>query len=84
VAGPRVLVYQDGRGWRYYWREGDDFAHLLRAQLSTNLALECQGLAEQATPPPGSIGTRWTPDLFDPERVQLVAVYDRGHLQWWT
>jgi hypothetical protein len=75
------MVYQDGRGWRYYWREGDVFAYILRAQLSADLALECQRLAEHGTSPPGSIGTRWTLDLFDPSRVWLLAIFDRGRLQ---
>ena len=80
MARQRVLVYQDGRGWHYYWREGDVFTYMLRAQLSTDLAAECQQLDEHGIAPRGSVGTRWTPDLFAPDRVRLIAVYEKGRL----
>ena len=81
MARPRVLIYADGRGWCYYWREGDEYAHMLRAQLSGGLAVECAALDEQGVPPRGSIGCRWTPDLFDEERWRLVAIYEKGQLR---
>lgn len=80
MARQRVRIYQDDRGWRYYWREGDAFAYMLRAQFSADLTAECQNLDEREISPPGSIGTRWTPDLFTPDRVHLIAVYEKGHL----
>lgn len=81
MARSRVLVYEDPRGWRYYWREGDPFAYMLRAHMSGDLQLECQRLEEYGTPPQGSVGCRWTPDLFDADRVRPLAVYEKGRLR---
>lgn len=81
MARQRVLVYQDGRGWHYFWREGDAFAYMLRAQLGMDLAAVCQALDERGTAPPGSVGTRWTRDLLSPAHVRLIAVYEKGHLR---
>ena len=81
MARSRVMVYQDARGWSYYWREGDLFAYMLRAQLSIDLVAECQQLDEHDIAPRGSVGTRWTPQLFAPDRVRLIAVYDKGRLR---
>lgn len=82
VARSRVMVYEDGRGWRYYWREGDQFAFMLRAQLSGDLLVECAKLDESGTAPFGSVGCRWTPELFDAGRARLLAVFDKGRLRW--
>lgn len=79
MAKPRVLVYEDRRGWRYYWREGDVFAHILRPQLSRDLAADCVALAEYGTPPDGSVSSAWTSDLVDEGHVRLIAQYDKGH-----
>lgn len=81
MARQRIMVYQDERGWRYYWREGDAFAYMLRARLTSNLEADCQQLDERGAPPPGSVGTRWTPNLFAPDRVRLIATYDKGRLR---
>lgn len=81
MARIRVLVYEDRRGWRYYWREGDAFAYMLRANMSGDLTMDCFELAERDVAPQGSVGCRWTPDLFDEQRVRLVAVYEKGHLR---
>lgn len=82
MARSRVMVYEDRRGWRYYWREGDPFAYMLRATMSADLARECFDLDELSVPPPGSVGCRWTPDLFDAERVRLLVLYEKGRLRW--
>lgn len=84
MAAPRVLVYENQRGWRYYWREGDGFAHLLRAtQGAQDLRADCAGLATTGAPPRGSISCRWTAALFDESDAHLVASYDpaRGELR---
>jgi hypothetical protein len=76
-----VLVYADGRGWCYYWREGDVYAYMLRTPLGAGSAAECAALDEHGLAPQGSIGCRWTPDLFDEARWRLVAIYERGRLR---
>lgn len=81
MAQTRVLVYEDPRGWRYYWCEGDAFAYMLRAQLSQQLASECERLEMYGEPPAGSVGCRWTPDLFDPSRVRHIATCENGRLR---
>jgi len=84
MAAPRVLVYENQRGWRYYWCEGDSFAHLLRAtQGAQDLRAECAALATTGASPRGSISCRWTPDLFEEGGARLVATYDatRGELR---
>ncbi|HEY7850692.1 MAG TPA: hypothetical protein VIC27_11545 [Ktedonobacterales bacterium] len=81
MAQTRVVVYEDPRGWRYYWREGDAFAYMLRADLSRDLAGECANLEARATPPPASVGCRWTPELFDDSLVRLIAIYEHGRLR---
>ena len=75
------MVYEDRRGWRYYWREHDPFAYMLRAHMSGDLALTCSLLDEHGVAPPGSVGCRWTPDLFDAERVRPLAIYENGRLR---
>jgi hypothetical protein len=80
MARQRVLVYQDIRGWHYYWREGDVFAYMLRAQLNADLAAACQALGDHGLPPAGSVGTRWTPDLLASDQVRLIAIYEQGRL----
>ncbi|MGH2515888.1 MAG: hypothetical protein ACRDHP_09565 [Ktedonobacterales bacterium] len=81
MARTRVMVYEDRRGWRYYWREGDPFAYMLRAHMGADLAVECGNLDEHSTAPLGSVGCRWTSDLFDAERVRLLAIYEKGRLR---
>lgn len=81
MARSRVMVYEDARGWRYYWREGDPFAYMLRASLSGDLARVCSQLDEHGIAPPGSVGARWTPDLFDVARVRLLAIYEKERLR---
>lgn len=77
MATPRVLIYENARGWRYFWREGDGFAHLLRAaQVSADLKADCVGLSAYGAPPPGSISCLWTPTLFAEGGAQLIAIYD--------
>lgn len=78
MAKPRILIYEDRRGWRYYWREGDVFAHMLRPQLSRDLTTECVALAEHGTPPDGSVSSAWTAELVAEGRVRLIALYDTG------
>ena len=84
MAASRVLVYENQRGWRYYWCEGDAFAHLLRTQFIQDLRTECAALATTGAPPRGSISCRWTPELFDESDAHLVASYDpaRGELRY--
>lgn len=81
MAASRVLIYADGRGWFYYWREGDEYAHMLRTQLSSGMEVDCAALHAYGLAPQGSIGCRWTPDLFAQERWQLVAIYESGRLR---
>lgn len=78
MAKSRVYVYEDLRGWRYYWREGDPYAYMSRAPASVNLVEECQRLEEAGIAPPGSIGCRWTPGLFDEDGVRLLAICEKG------
>lgn len=81
MARLRVLIYADGRGWYCYWREGDVYAHMLRTQPNTSMAVDCAALYEHGLAPQGSIGCRWTPDLFDDERWHLAALYENGRLR---
>ncbi len=85
MAALRTLVYENQRGWRYYWREGDAFAHLVRATPGAqDLRAECVALMTAGAPPRGSISCRWTPDLFQESEARLAAVYDaaRGELRY--
>ena len=81
VAKSRVYVYEDSRGWRYYWREGDPYAYMLRALASVNLMDECLHLEETGIAPPGSVGCRWTAGLFDEEGVRLLAICEKGRFR---
>lgn len=81
MAKSRVFVYQDLRGWRYYWREGDAFAYMLRANASVDLVEECLQLERAGTPPDGSVGARWTPGLFDEDGVRLLAICEKGRFR---
>ena len=58
MATPRVLIYENQRGWRYYWRERDAFAHVLRTQRTSDLTAECAALAQQGRPPAGCLSCR--------------------------
>lgn len=84
MAKSRVFVYEDLRGWRYYWREGDDFAYMLRANVSVNMVEECMRLEEAGIAPPGSVGCRWSPGLFDEDGVRLLAVCEKGRFHKMT
>lgn len=81
MAKSRVYVYEDPRGWRYYWREGDPFAYMLRAQMSVDLVEECVRLEEAGIAPQGSVGCRWTPGLFDEDGVRLLAICEKGRFR---
>lgn len=81
VAKTRVYVYEDLRGWRYYWREGDPYAYMLRAPASVNLVEECLRLEEAGVAPGGSVGCRWTPGLFDEDGVRLLAICEKGRFR---
>lgn len=81
MAKSRVFVYEDLRGWRYYWREGDAFAYMLRANASVDLVEECLRLEQMGTPPDGSVGCRWTQGLFDEDGVRLVVVCEKGRFR---